>query len=170
MKIKTTKTIIDLIEGKCVSMKNVKPKDRIINENVYYPTPRTMKGIREAIQTDPQFVEFGINEYTTFIFFKSKAKEEPSTINYNPRDQPQRDTDKLSAMNKYMLSEVNTESKTIGDALKNKNNLPYECWWNCFYQTYSNTLLNPNRSKRYLKTKEDFLEILGKPKILLRTE
>jgi hypothetical protein len=115
-------------------------------------------------------VEFGINEYTTFIFFKSKAKEEPSTINYNPRDQLQRDTDKLSAMNKYMLSEVNTESKTIGDALKNENNLPYECWWNCFYQTYSNTLLNPNRSKRYLKTKEDFLDILGKLKILLRTE
>jgi hypothetical protein len=70
MKIKTAETIIDLIEGKCASMKNVKPKDRVINENVYYPTPRTMKGIIDAIKTDPQFLEFGINEYTNYIVFK----------------------------------------------------------------------------------------------------
>jgi hypothetical protein len=77
-----------------------------------------MKGIIDAIKTDPQFLEFGINEYTNYIVFKWKAKEEPSTINYNPRDQLQRDTDKLSSMNKYMLSEINTESKTISDAFK----------------------------------------------------
>ena len=61
-----------------------------------------------------------------------------------------------------MFNVFRSNKNTFRQALENKKYKLNECWLNTIYDHYHDTLLNPNRSQRYVVTREKILNIINR--------
>ena len=61
-----------------------------------------------------------------------------------------------------MFNVFRSNKNTFRQALEKKNYRRNECWLNTLYDHYHDTLLNPNRSQRYVVTREKILNIINR--------
>jgi hypothetical protein len=78
----------------------------------------------------------------------------------NPAKMPKRAGHKSNICYKYCSTPLDLTRNTFRQALENKNYKRNECWLNTIYDHYHDSLLNPNRSQRYVVTREKILDTL----------
>ena len=61
-----------------------------------------------------------------------------------------------------MFNNIRFNKNTFRQALENENYKRNECWLNTLYDHYHDSLLNPNRSQRYVITREKILDTIGR--------
>jgi hypothetical protein len=80
----------------------------------------------------------------------------------NPAKVPKRAGDKNHICYKYYSTPLDLTKNTFRQALEKKNYKRNECWLNTIYDHYCDSLLSPNRSQRYIITREKILNIIGR--------
>ena len=61
-----------------------------------------------------------------------------------------------------MFNNIRFNQNTFRQALEKKNYKRDECWLNTIYDHYRDSLLNPNRTQRYVITREKILDTIGR--------
>jgi len=119
--------------------------------------------INNIFMTDDEFKDRvkHDHEYITALYIlelRSYDNVEP----VNPAKVPKRAGNKSNICYKYCSTSLDLTKNTFRQALEKKNYRRNECWLNTLYDHYHDTLLNPNRSQRYVVTREKILNIINR--------
>ena len=119
------------------------------------------KQIISIMKSDAEFKKYyDLREsYINAVYIGRVERIKNRRSSYNPLDENLRDATKISINYRYIETNLNMNSSTFKEAIKNKNYVENECWINTIYDFYKDTLLSDKRRKHI--TRETILNDIG---------
>jgi len=142
--------------NKFVKETDIDTKGKVGPNPVFY-------NIKKIFKTDDEFKERVKHdeEYIAALYIlELRTYENVEPV--NPAKIPKRAGNKSNIYYKYCSTTLDLTKNTFRQALEKKNYKRDECWLNTIYDHYRDSLLNPNRSQRYVITREKILDTIGR--------
>ena len=114
----------------------------------------------DALFKNREAIAPGYLEAVLIIKVEDKTDTEPA----NPAKIAKKTGDKTGVCYRYRSNPLDLTKDTFKAAISNDKYKTDECWINTIYDFYHDSLLNPNKNKRYVITGAIILEVIGKQK------
>ena len=171
LNVEASETLLEKINHKYVYLKemfSVEDKKEIKKRgDVLYGDDELNKEVEDMLKSDPEVQKDWMkgNElmpYLTGIVVKNYQKV-GAKKKFKIAKELLKNPTKQSICHKYVETNINLNSQTLKEAIKNNYYIKNECFINSLFEVYGKTLLKQDKPQhKHIITRENILELIGK--------